>query len=105
MKIFPQNISFRPSCHQCHSKNFYRNSDITLADFWGIQNVKPDMYNEMERSLVIINSKKGQEIFNQISPKMTFCRVNREEAIKYNPSVHSSVKLPYSRKQRVLLKN
>lgn len=104
MKIFLQNISLRPSCYQCHSKSIHRNSDITLADFWGIQNVKPDMYNEMGTSLVMVNSEKGQELFNQVSPQMAFCKVDMDQALYYNPSVHTSVELSHPRQRKVLFK-
>lgn len=104
MKIYLQNISLRLSCYQCHSKSIHRNSDITLADFWGIQNVKPDMYNEMGTSLVMVNSEKGQELFNQVSPQMAFCKVDMDQALYYNPSVHTSVELSHPRQRKVLFK-
>ena len=33
----------RPSCYECQFKGFPQKSDITLADFWGIEKIDPSM--------------------------------------------------------------
>ena len=43
MQAFLQNACLRPSCHACHFKKLNRVSDITVADYWGVQNQQPDM--------------------------------------------------------------
>ena len=60
MRAFLQNISLRESCYNCQFKKYNRNSDITLADFWGISKVKPEINDHKGTSLVIINSNKGK---------------------------------------------
>lgn len=35
MKVFLSNICLRPSCYACSFKTLHRESDLTLADFWG----------------------------------------------------------------------
>lgn len=35
--LFYQHIMFRHSCGKCHFTNIQRPSDITIADFWGIE--------------------------------------------------------------------
>ena len=37
----------RPSCFACRFKGFPRTSDITLADFWGIENIDPSMDQDL----------------------------------------------------------
>lgn len=39
MRAFLKDVCLRPSCYACKFKSIYRQSDITLADFWGIQNI------------------------------------------------------------------
>ena len=97
MQAFLNNLCLRPSCYDCHSKSMHRNSDITLADFWGIKEVCSEMYDSKGTSLVFINSKKGQELFNQIIQKMKYREVDINEATKYNPSASKSVKIPKKR--------
>ena len=92
MQAFLRNTSLRESCYNCHFKKRNRISDITLADFWGIENIAPEMDDDKGTSLVIINSEKGKQIFEQIKDKIMYKEVDFEEAIRYNPSMTSSVK-------------
>ena len=92
MQSFLRNTSLRESCYNCQFKKKHRISDITLADFWGIENVAPEMDDDRGTSLVIINSEKGKKIFEQIKDKINYKQVDFEEAIRYNPSMTTSVK-------------
>ena len=47
----------RPSCYQCTFKGFPQKADITLADFWGIENIDPSMDQDRGTSLVMVNSE------------------------------------------------
>lgn len=91
MKAFLKNICLRESCYKCKYKTIDRVSDITLADFWGIKNVCPEMYNKNGTSLVMIQSKKGQEIFDLILKKIKYKEVNINEVLKYNSAMIKSV--------------
>ena len=57
------NLYIRPSCGDCDFKGIPRQSDITLADFWGIESKLDD---DKGTSLVLINNKKGKALFNRI---------------------------------------
>lgn len=59
MKAFLADIILRPSCYECRSKGGRSNSDITLADFWGISSIFPDMNDDKGTSMVFINTDKG----------------------------------------------
>lgn len=92
MKTFLQNLSLRDSCYNCRFKKYNRLSDITLADFWGIDNIMPEMNDNKGTSLLIVNSEKGQIIFDKIKKDAKYKETNLKEAIKYNPSMIESVK-------------
>ena len=92
MKAFLQNLSLRDSCYDCSFKKFNRNSDITLADFWGISKIKPNLNDHKGTSLVIINSQKGNSLFEKIKNKCVIDEIDINEAIKYNKSFISSEK-------------
>lgn len=93
MKAFLKDICLRPSCYDCKFKTLHRDSDITLADFWGIEKILPDMDDDKGTSLIFINSKAGQTMFDKIKDKMFFKEVDIKEAIKYNVSAIRSVNL------------
>lgn len=97
-KAFLSDISLRDSCFDCKAKKYNRLSDITLADYWGVQNLEPEMHDGKGTSLVIINSKKGNELFNKIKNKTKNKETNMDEAIKkYNPVFIKSVPKPKNR--------
>jgi coenzyme F420-reducing hydrogenase beta subunit len=68
--IFYQHIALRPSCHACVFTNFTRPSDITIADFWGIENSKPELDDNKGISLVLVNTKKGEAIFENTKDRL-----------------------------------
>lgn len=92
MKGFLNDIYLRPSCYNCNFKGIERISDITVADFWGIENILPKIDDDKGTSLIVIHSEKGKQLFDELSETMIFNEVDLNEAIKYNPSMISSVK-------------
>jgi len=87
---FIKNLYLRPSCFDCHSKSIHRNSDITLADFWGIQNIAPELNDEKGISLILINSVIGQKILDDIKSKVVYKEVGIEDSFRYNPCAYQS---------------
>ena len=90
MKSFLQNMSLRDSCYACSFKKYNRLSDITLADFWGIDNILSELNDNKGISLVIVNSEKGQAMIKNIKDNIFVKEVNIEEALKFNPSMIKS---------------
>lgn len=86
MKAFLNNLSLRDSCYECSFKKYNRISDITLADFWGINNIDKQLNDNKGVSLVIINSEKGESLLKAIKEKTIIEKVDLDEAIKYNKS-------------------
>ena len=91
MQAFLKNICLRPSCYACNFKTLHRQSDITLADFWGIQNLLPEMDDDKGISLVFINSARGESVFEQIKDKIFYKEVDINEAVAYNLAAIESV--------------
>lgn len=58
IKLFLSHSPLRESCYNCNFKLGNKYSDITLGDFWGVQNCYPEMYNKKGVSAIIINTKK-----------------------------------------------
>jgi coenzyme F420-reducing hydrogenase beta subunit len=90
---FLQNIYLRPSCHTCKFCRANRPTDITLADFWGVKEECPEMYDGKGTSLVFIHSEKGQKVFDEIQAKKK--EVSFDKGVKHNPSmIHPSIPSP-----------
>lgn len=57
----------RPCCHECQSNGLNRESDITIADFWGIgRKIKFNYENEKKYgiSLLALNSEKAHKLYD-----------------------------------------
>lgn len=89
--LFYQHIMFRPSCGKCHFANIMRPSDITIGDYWGWQKTDPDINKDDKGvSLVLVNTEKGREIFDEIKDRMTIIPAKLEDCLQPNlqhPSV------------------
>ena len=95
MYAFLQNIILRPSCHNCPAKQGKSMSDITLADFWGVQNVASEINDDKGVSLIIINTGKGRDLYQSISLKGK--EMDEEVALKGNLCFYNSV-LPHNKR-------
>lgn len=62
-KLFYNNNGLRHSCYQCPFKSVRRLTDISLADFWGIDRAVPGFNDNQGVSLVFVNSDKGARYF------------------------------------------
>lgn len=82
----------RPSCYECHFKGFPQKADITLADFWGIENLDKTMDQDRGTSLVMINSDKGMELFDSIKENIVYKEFKMADARAGNPAMDSSLK-------------
>ena len=85
IKGFIKNLYLRPSCYECAYKTLNRQSDITLADFWGVEGILPNLDDNKGTSLIFINTDKGKEIFDKIKSDIICERVDIEKSIIYNP--------------------
>lgn len=81
----------RPSCYDCHFKGFPQKADITLADFWGIENIDEGMDQDRGTSLVMINSDKGLQLFEYTKEKIEYRQFTFADAKKGNPAIDSSL--------------
>ena len=90
MNAFLKNACIRPSCTKCNFKKVNRVSDITLADFWGIDNILPQMNDDKGISLMLIHSEKGQWLLEQLLKKIRIESVNISDALSFNKSATES---------------
>lgn len=92
MKGFLQDLYLRPSCYNCRFKKVNRVSDITVADFWGIDKLLPKFDDDKGTSLVILHNNKAKKLFYKLKDKMNFIEVKFEDGIRYNKSMITSVR-------------
>lgn len=89
-KEFLNNTNLKQDCYNCPFVSDKRLGDITLADFWGIQDIDLDFYNlnrDRGVSAIMINSKKGKYLFEGIKENIIYKEQDLNKLIKYNPRI------------------
>lgn len=92
MQGFLKDLYLRPSCYECPTKCGKSHANITLADFWGINNTYPRLYEDGYDSLVLANNDNGLRNLESIS-------IDKEEAeyskaLSGNPALEHSARKP-----------
>jgi hypothetical protein len=88
----------RECCYQCkYTGVSNRPGDITLADYWGIDVVHPEMASNDGVSAVIVNSEKAMDLSQKALNKCIWTESSTDKVAKYNPSLVKSAKRPVSR--------
>ena len=96
MNVFLSDLSLRPSCYACPTKLHRAQSDITLADFWGVNEIKPDIDDDKGCGLVLINCVEKHWLIDRRN--CYFAQHNLDEIIPFNLCIVHSVKEPANRK-------
>lgn len=97
MQGFLFDIYLRPSCYACKCKNGVSHSDMTIADFWGINQSAPEFDDDKGVGLVLLNTKKGEEYFSRLP--MDMMPSNLEKAHYYNGGFNEHTKAHPKRDQ------
>lgn len=80
--LFLKRTILRPSCHECKFCNFNRSGDITIGDFWGIEESLPEFEDEKGVSLLLVNSKKGKTLFKKIAKRLDYIESTHEKCLQ-----------------------
>ncbi len=83
-RIFFTHLAFRPACYCCRFTSFKRPADLTLGDFWGIEKSYPAFDDNRGISLLLINSAKGQEVFEAIKEQFIYLNSTKQDCMQHN---------------------
>jgi len=84
MRAFLHDLMLRPSCYNCAYKTEERPGDVTLGDFWGVENFTSEKDDNLGMSLMRINSEKGMQALKELSDKLDMFEVDWHKAAEYN---------------------
>ena len=65
VKAFLSNMMLRKSCEKCPFSEFPRHGDVSMGDFWGISNFDKAQNDGKGTSIVFVNNKRGEKLFNE----------------------------------------
>ena len=63
---FLKNCNLRLCCGDCKFNRLPRQGDITIGDFWGVDDYNQNLNDGKGTSVVVINSEKGKNLFEEI---------------------------------------
>ena len=89
MKGFLKNLYLRPSCYACAARCGKSGSDISIADFWGVQNYYPEFDDDKGIGLVLVNTDKGRRAYEQTNADSI--ESTYEQGLMHNPCLEHSV--------------
>lgn len=92
LQLFLKDNALRESCYDCSFRGDNHKSDITLADFWGIENILPEFFDDKGTSLVIIQNEKGKNLLESVKNDLRLERTDFYKSVSFNPSYFKSVK-------------
>ncbi len=90
--IWLDHLMSRPSCYHCKFTTKGRVADITLGDLWGVHLYCPELYGENGgSSLVVCNTEKGKQVFQEAQKQMYGHELVFEEALKYQSPMRKTI--------------
>lgn len=91
MKGYLQGSFFvRPCCSNCRYNGDKRYADIVFGDYWGA-----DTSSELDygTSVVLLNSKKGNDLFEAIKREIVFYDISLASVFENNPRMYTPVSI------------
>ena len=102
---FHTGLYMRPSCYYCKYATPNRPGDITLADYWGIEKIYPNLKSKKGVSLVRFNTEKGKRYFEFLKQSGICLKTQYNFACRENhqlsfPSIPSSKRTDFIKLRR-----
>lgn len=99
LRGFHGELYYRPSCYKCKYSNPKRISDLTMADFWGVEKLFPDKDVHKGISVLIVNSVKGNKLLSNLNQIMELKEVELDFVIQNNAHLNRPAKINPKRAQ------
>ena len=96
-QLFFRHLILRPACYRCLYANFNRPGDITLGDCWGIEKNYAQFDDDKGVSLLMCNTKKGNEIWEKVRDGADYFIITKEECLQ--PNLHQPSSKPLNREE------
>lgn len=77
-RLFYKNYILAKGCFSCKYTSIKRNSDFTIGDFWGVEELLGVVDNK-GMSALLINTKKGEEIFKNLKENVEYYQVGIDD--------------------------
>ncbi len=93
--LFYGHSILRPCCYKCPYKDIIHPGNITIADYWGIDQAAPGFNDNKGVSLVLVNDDKGKKLFIACDNDLEIRQTHIEDSMQ--PPLEKSFPMPVER--------
>lgn len=97
MRLFLSDRILNKSCYNCSFLSHPRQGDLTIGDFWGVDNYHKDWPLKTGVSAILVNSEKGKDVLNKTKDFVTIHEEFYERMIPYQGGFKRNLKIPHDR--------
>lgn len=90
LRGFLSELYNRPSCHDCQCRDLRSGSDLTIGDYWRVNDKFPEMDDDLGTSLVLVNTSVGDHLLQSVVPDIDLVKSDFADALRANPAIKSS---------------
>jgi coenzyme F420-reducing hydrogenase beta subunit len=90
MNAFLSNLSINTSCANCQFNRLPRIADLSLGDFWGVDEYDRTLNNNKGLSIVLVNNSKGQDLWKNVKSQSRYLEIPLNFVVKYNKNIIGS---------------
>lgn len=91
IQAFFSGLIFREACYICQYASKERVGDLTLGDFWGVDD-ETVKQSDGSVSLVLVNTTKGEKLYGSIQNDICFHQKNMDMAVNGNMQLREPMK-------------
>jgi len=99
MNVYYSGRITRESCYECKYTSLQRVSDITVSDFWGLENTLPEFEDALGVSMVMVNTEKGKSLFDKTEGQ----KVQADISAAKQPQLHKPCDKPSDREKSKMM--
>lgn len=92
--LFGDALVLRESCFHCPYTAVERLTDITLGDFWGIDKIYREFYDDKGCSLVLLHSHKGERLFQEAQKELLIKEIPRGQVERSQTHLYKPTEKP-----------
>ncbi len=87
-----KSLFLRPCCYECRYKGFPRYSDLTLGDFWGVEQFFPKLDQTYGVSAICVHTKRGEALIQGIKDRVVLQPCHIRDIAAHNRQLLASTK-------------
>ena len=93
MNVYYSDNITRESCYTCSYASKNRVGDLTISDYWGLENLDKSFEDTLGVSMVLVNTDKGRELFEKTEGE----RIAGNIETAKQPQIYKPILLPQGR--------